>query len=299
MLTIIIVLTATKTVNPDSSHSTTDTTTTQYILKTLSTSSPSSTEITFNTEDSSISSSSTSKTSSASSTSSAYASPVPISLGVEPSLSSSKLGLAIGIPMAVLSVCILAVLVWSFAHKKLAKKSTDVLHFNDFTREGAVDLGPNWKTGEGVVLEKALPERIELEPILEKVPPRKSIFNRLSKMINMSEWPASPREFKSPLFLRRFHLNAQDKEKTVGMSMPNISDEVSTKLDLTLGSGAPEYLGHLFVVVKPYARRLGDELTICTGEKATLKKTHSDGWATVEVGGSEGVVPMMCLKRVL
>lgn len=139
-----------------------------------------------------------------------------------------------------------------------------------------VDEVPNWQ---------AIPARED-----EKKP---GIFNRLSKMINRSEWPGNS-EFRSPLFLKRFHLLNENKAK----NLPKLPDGELVRLVLSSEYlDVSDYVGRQFLVVRPYAKRLGDELLLCAGEKVIMKRVHPDGWATVEVGGGAGVVPLMCLKK--
>lgn len=234
------------------------------------------------------------------------------------SSSSTTLGLAIGIPLAVLSLCIVAALAWSFFHKRIAKKSDETLKLENLgakhsrnlkksETQGVIDPFANLETFGNVetygTLNKheknSFGKNIKAFGKCENVSPhwqagpvspekKPGFLNRLSKMISRSEWPSSPREFKSPLFLKRFHLNAQK----------NVSKLPGAVLELSVEKLAEDYVGMEFLVVKPYAKRLGDELSLCTGEEVVMRHVHPDGWATVEIGGSVGVVPLMCLKKV-
>lgn len=304
--TVVLVVTTTLTVAPTISL---DTTTTQYVYRTVvasqsGTSASAQTAIALTTTSTStskyISAASGTKSASFSATSPVSKSmaamlmasvsstpilPVNVSTFSESTTSSSKLGMAIGIPMAVLSLCIVAAVAWSFYHKKAAQSGS----FKTSNR----------KEPELVA---TIPHSWSNTPQLQ-IPERKSgLLNRLSRKINFSEWPGSPREFKSPLFLRRFHLlnekdRATEPEKVLP-TLPNLSLNKVDPLDV-VDKKDPQMslVGKKFIAVKPYARRLGDELSLCAGEEVTVEKVHGDGWVSVKVGTSLGLVPMICLKK--
>lgn len=150
---------------------------------------------------SSISSYSTSSfATSSSSSSSPAASTLPFASLTDVSLgsSSTKLGLAIGIPIAVVSVFALAVILWKFFRKRVNKRSTEFLSYGNFEP----DIAPRKK--------EFWPDTSTIQE------PKPGYFNRLSKMINIHEMPGTP-NVKSPTFLRIFHLlntkNELDPEK--------------------------------------------------------------------------------------
>lgn len=108
------------------------------------------------------------------------------------------------------------------------------------------------------------------------------------------------------MFLRRFHLlsknngtSGDNPDIPSDKALPDIPP-LAHRLESLASSTSEDQdlVGKRFRVIKPYARRLGDELSLCTEEKVTMKKVHGDGWVTVDVEGQVGVVPMMCLKRV-
>lgn len=190
--------------------------------------------------------------------------------------------------MAVLSLCIIAAIAWSYFRKKAANLSEDFVSYGHSKEKppSVATIVQNWSDSP--------------QP---QVSQRKTgLLNRLSRKINFSEWPGTPREFKSPLFLRRFHLlNEKNQSSNAEKPFPSLPiitnraesldviDEKNTELSL---------IGKKFLAVKSYSKRLGDELSLCAGEKVTLKKIHADGWVTIEVGSSLGLVPMMCLKKI-
>lgn len=99
---------------------------------------------------------------------------------------NSNLGLAIGIPMAVVAAVILACVAW-LVMRKVHGQLPDVLAVEKTswrpTSPGSKGLGPR-------------PD-----------PPKRTFLNRLSRIL---DWPASPATFCPPI-LRRFHLLASDK----------------------------------------------------------------------------------------
>lgn len=105
------------------------------------------------------------------------------------------------------------------------------------------------------------------------------------------------------MFLRRFHLLNEKNEKPdaekLFSTFPNMLGNRAESLDAIEEKDLPvKLVGKKFLAVKSYSKRLTDELSLCAGEKVTLKKIHADGWVTVEVGSSLGLVPMICLKKI-
>lgn len=303
--TVILVVTTTQTVAPSSSS--VDSTSTQYVFQTVvasalpSINSASASPTSSSFSEFAASSTATSASSAPSLTSktttlslaSALSSPtLPVNISAYTesgtTSSNSKLGLAIGIPMAVLSLCIIAAIAWSYFHKKAANLSEGFVSYGHSKEEPptVATIAQNWSHSP--------------QP---QVSQRKAgLLNRLSRKINFSEWPGSPREFKSPLFLRRFHLlneKVQSSNDKPFPSLPNISTNRAESLDVIDERNTElNLVGKKFLAVQSYSKRLGDELSLCAGEKVTVKKIHADGWVTVEVGSSLGLVPMMCLKKI-
>lgn len=168
----------------------------------------------------------------------------------------TNLGLAIGIPMAVVALVAVLCIGW-IIFRKMRSRLRDVLTVEKEKSEwrppsdGSTTLG--W--------------------VPQPEPPKRTLLNRLSRIM---DWPASPASFCPPI-LRRFHLLAPT--------------------ELPVPPTPPEKPSATRVVVRPYTKRLGDELSIVTGQTVQLHKNHLDGWALVSLDGEEGVVPMACLKR--
>lgn len=137
-----------------------------------------------------------------------------------------------------------------------------------------------------------------------------SFLNRLSRIVV----PHSPLEFKSPLFLRRFNLNASVKSSQPGPALNNSRKQLPhapllshayepATSALSDSARLPKVqcsqLDSIYSVIKPYVKRLNDEITVCIGEKVKILKFHSDGWATVKMVTSDdsGVIPLMCLRK--
>lgn len=243
---------------------------------------------------------------------------------------STKLGLAIALPIA--AVCIVGLIV--FGLFLLRKRVGTLGQLNK-------GVGPNMNFGRHMhgmelrapsygVQTKALlvydsssaPDRTDssnsfaaaYEPATKKIKP--GLLTRISKVFNM---PDLPSDFRSPMFLRRFNLLAGERgSKSDAVLDAAISDYPDKKLPLVPlqgsygtvtraatpvsisanGQGLPPS-DSLYAVVSPYVKRLSDELTVCIGEKVRILKHHSDGWATVKlVSNNEvGVIPLMCVRK--
>ncbi|RKP29453.1 hypothetical protein METBISCDRAFT_24202 [Metschnikowia bicuspidata] len=134
-------------------------------------------------------------------------------------------------------------------------------------------------------------------------PPTKQEKNGFLKRLSRIIMPDSPMDFKSPLFLRRFNLSAPERKEAFNRDYPNKQLPSVPPIIYTYDPAAKkEDLGSeddIYTVVKPYVKRLNDELTICVGEKLKISKIHSDGWATVKMVGGEnsGVIPLMCVRK--
>lgn len=205
----------------------------------------------------------------------------------------TKLGLAIGIPLAVVSLFGLIALAWVFFKKKISKRTDDVLAV-ERKRSSSWPLAHTVTSGA-----RELPRDLQKPRDLESrenpfyEPPQKPkppFLKRLSRMVVPQDLllPA----FRLPLNLRGFnlsHLYAGPPLPAFGKTGP-VSGESFVSLD---------YAGQIFVVATAYKRKLADELTLQVGESVLVKKPHSDGWAAVKLlaSGKEGVIPMTCLRR--
>lgn len=197
---------------------------------------------------------------------------------------SNRLGLAIGIPFAVVSCIGLAVLALVYLRKRMTSLPAEKrLYSGEKPGHSELDL-----------------LTYDRESCAERKP---NILKRMSKFISM---PDSPVDFKSPVFLRRFNLSSKnDKALPEAPEAPAVQNpyeapaSTPTKFPERGDTPGLGVLESLYVVVKPYARRLGDELTVCIGEKVTIIKCHTEGWATVRTveGGDIGVIPLMCLRK--
>ena len=148
-------------------------------------------------------------------------------------------------------------------------------------------------------------------PPIAAVGQKPTFLKRISRLMNV---PESPLEFRSPVFLRRFHLNSTknegeevDKQEKALPRSP-LSHAYDASIDHTKQEYPEREIASkvkvpelTYVVTKPYARRLGDELTVCIGEKVSIVDHHSDGWATVKLAetGDVGVIPLMCIKKFM
>ncbi|KAM9923743.1 hypothetical protein OXX59_004984 [Metschnikowia pulcherrima] len=234
---------------------------------------------------------------------------------ISPSSSSStRLGLAIGIPIAVVSIFGLVVFILIYLRKRMEKPETLAFKANK------ADKIPRINTEKQSVssmysssdVEQGYGQHYENRPPpIAAVGQKPTFLKRISRLMNV---PESPLEFRSPVFLRRFHLSSTkneaegvDKQEKALPKSP-LSHAYDASVDHTKQEYPEREIASkvkvpesTYVVTKPYARRLGDELTVCIGEKVSIVDHHSDGWATVKLAetGDVGVIPLMCIKKFM
>lgn len=188
------------------------------------------------------------------------------------STNGAVLGLAVGIPVAIVSLSIIAVLLWTFFRRKIASRSEDVIAFETGSTERPKSSSDqNWSS-------KSHAWNIERQDVSGK---KGGFLKRLSKLVH--DIPATPVQFRSPMLLRRFHLNSQKSKSPSSIYLTDIS---SRRFD-----------GALYDVILPYVPRLPDELALQLGETVKAIKFHPDGWVQVKRREEEGVVPQVCLSR--
>lgn len=189
------------------------------------------------------------------------------------STNGTVVGLAVGIPVAVVSISLIAVLLWTFLRRKIASKSEDVITYGTGTSEQS-------KSGS----DQSWSSKTRAWNIEQPETPGKKVgfLKRLSKLVH--DIPATPVQFRSPMLLRRFHLNSQKSKSPSSIYLTEIS---TSRFD-----------GALYDVILPYDPRLPDELDLQLGETVKAIKFHADGWVHVARGEREGVVPQVCLSRV-
>ncbi|OBA22967.1 hypothetical protein METBIDRAFT_95463 [Metschnikowia bicuspidata var. bicuspidata NRRL YB-4993] len=233
-------------------------------------------------------------------------------------LSSTRLGLAIGIPIAAVCVFGLVVFLLIYLRKRMDLTPTETLAFK--LPKTTLARSTNEKHAASSIylssdLEQGLEQTYNGRPSVPSGPDlgalqKPTFLKRISRLINV---PESPLEFKSPLFLRRFHLlsNKYDAESDERQEKELPKSPATTPDELSLGhvaeTGFPERKASSkrgvpelkYVVIKPYTRRLGDELTVSIGEQVSIVDHHSDGWAAVKLTetGEVGVIPLMCVKK--
>ncbi|GEQ71656.1 hypothetical protein JCM33374_g5342 [Metschnikowia sp. JCM 33374] len=240
------------------------------------------------------------------------------------SSSSTRLGLAIGIPIAAVSIFGLVVFILIILRKRMDPKPTETLAFKaKKAKEASAKTLAEKHSVSSVYSSSDIEQAYEqnYDPRLghnangAALPhgQKQNFLKRISRLMNV---PDSPLEFKSPLFLRRFNLSSnkyegeagEKQEKALPKSPLSAKPYAETPAppktefparEISSKPEAPEK--STYVVVKPYARRLGDELTVCIGEKVTIVDQHSDGWANVQMteSGDVGVIPLMCIKKFL
>ncbi|PVH16152.1 uncharacterized protein CXQ87_004017 [Candidozyma duobushaemuli] len=237
-------------------------------------------------------SSSTSSSTHASSTSSLKLAQTSLALTetiTEPgsNTSGTKLGLAIGIPIAVISLFVLVALGWVFLRKKIRSKSTEYLTYD---AEEAYGGKPTFER------RKNLPTSTETT---EKNPPR--FLSRLSRMVN-PEWISSL-DLKSPVFMKSFNLKKEEPEEKQeeNSSVPGYKSKRPPSLDLSKGSvSSVENVSSdsKLVVIKAYTKSQAGEISIVVGDLAVMN-FHKGNEAHISLLNREGYgfVPMNCLRK--
>lgn len=253
------------------------------------------------------------------------ASPSPIL--TPDSASSTNLSLAIALPIGI--VCLLGLLVlglYLFRSKigELANKISKKANSEILAVRSSKVLSSRNNYSKDEIVPQRSSSSASLTAYDHSTKVKKPTFlNRISRIVNV---PGLPIDFKSPLFLRRFNLQSNESgvrdvdnsfdrkisespskqlhpSKQLPKVPPNFLNNVSS-LSSHSSSGGTNAQGtkaseSLYSVIKPYIKRLNDEITVCIGEDVKILKFHSDGWATVKmVSSSEvGVIPLMCLRK--
>lgn len=201
--------------------------------------------------------------------------------------SGTKLGLAIGIPIAVISLFVLVALGWVFLRKKIRSKSTEYLTYD---AEEAYGGKPTFER------RKNLPTATETT---EKNPPR--FLSRLSRMVN-PEWILSL-DLKLPLFMKSFNLKKEEPEEKQeeNLSVPGYKSKRPPSLDLSKGSvSSVENVSSdsKLVVIKAYTKSQAGEISIVVGDLAVMN-FHKGNEAHISLLNREGYgfVPMNCLRK--
>ncbi|CUM68386.1 uncharacterized protein PRCAT00006109001 [Priceomyces carsonii] len=130
-------------------------------------------------------------------------------------------------------------------------------------------------------------------------------------------------EVTEPQFLSlRYNESTQSmsKNKTKNKTLPglpNLINAVTLSLDRSIYSNKEPHgnsrelpRDNVYLVVKSYHKLLNDEVDITVGDKVLMLESHSDNWCKVRllrdsneyfsnIAQEEGVVPKMCLKKML
>lgn len=235
--------------------------------------------------------------------------------------STTNLSLAIALPIGI--ICFIGLIVLSLF---LFRKKLGVL--TDKILMKRTDESLNTKSSEiirpiqKIPRDESAPHRSDSSATIMEIehstrPKGPTFLNRISRVFNV---PGLPLDFRSPTLLRRFNLQSAERgPKPLGpmsdincstiptKKLPNIPSktfEYDSRLGTRSSSGGSTGQGSkpsesLYSVIKPYVKRLNDEITVCIGEEVKILKSHSDGWATVKLATSSevGVIPLMCLRK--
>lgn len=211
-----------------------------------------------------------------------------------------KLGLSVGLPIAIISLFVVGILGWYYITRRNARKGLTLQQ-----RDG------EFITFNGSDLKREDSETTRVHD--ENVSKRKSVravFDRVGRSIRDSAlFPINGRSDKlagvSPFILRRFNLKTElekplPKVPSAQDSLPDMEQAVPKLDPKTVTTTAR-------LVQRPYNKKLFDELTIEVGDVVRLIKEHTDGWSFVQMvmpvnsragTNKEGMVPTMCLKAL-
>lgn len=252
------------------------------------------------------------------------------------SSSSLKSGLAIGLPVAIVLIFIIAIVASFLIKGKKFKHLIDGgTNFINVSKENHNNKNVN----------------ADVESVYGEIPPhephlglqsgkdqnkdkRQSVLyyvrDRLSKVgtskptsqqaeVDTSSRPIS--QLLSPIFLKKFNLNkpksklpyhyetssrenvsSRDSRNKLNLRLPvstNVEPQVnvSAKLD-------PRNQ-EIYITIQSYTRRLKDELTLKIGDKVVIQQDYLDGWCLVRLLSNEtsvdfatGMVPKICLRQI-
>lgn len=211
-----------------------------------------------------------------------------------------RLGLSVGLPIAIISLFVVGILGWYYITRRNAKKGLSLQQ-----RDG------QFITYSGSELKREDSETTRVHD--ENMSKRKSVravFDRVGRSIRDSAlFPINGRSDKlagvSPFILRRFNLKTELEKPlpevpSTQNSLPDM-EQVVPKLDPKTVTTAAR------LVQRPYNKKLFDELTVEVGDVVRLIKEHTDGWSFVKMvmpvnsrpgTNTEGMVPSMCLKAL-
>lgn len=243
-------------------------------------------------------------------------SPVQIDGLLAPPQQSSlvKLGLAVGIPLAVVAVFVVVAVGWHFYRRSRAPKM--MAYDGDFFsvekppgRPKDLEKCPDSISRQWIASqssEDSLEPTYRPGPVAAKYHPP-SFLHRLSRMVFPEELPKEGSKDKlwvSPMALKKFHLykspkdavprNPDEKRKPLPKLPPFISTFRPSLLENM--ENTVQGVSETRVASKAYTRRLGDEISLAVGDRVRVLKDHTDGWSLIRnATGNEGMVPRFCL----
>ncbi|KAL6663331.1 hypothetical protein ACI3LZ_005312 [Candidozyma auris] len=193
------------------------------------------------------------------------------------SSSGAKLGLAIGIPIAVIALFVLMALAWVFLKRKIQSKSTEYLTYD-----------PEEAVGGKVAFER------------RKEPPP---FSQTSKE-SISKNSPKLKNLKSPAFFKAFNLKkdeANDQAEST-TSSPQASSSYKSKrppsLKLAVSDAETLTPDTSVVVTKEFTKSAPGDISVVVGDMAVIN-FQKDSFAHVTLVNREGYgfVPISCLRR--
>lgn len=210
-----------------------------------------------------------------------------------------KLGLSVGLPIAIISLFAISILAWYYLSRRHAQFATSSQYEDTFLKKNSVvkyDLKSEMPKEEGVQTTVRYSVR--------------DTIGRFGKSFRDSVmFPINGRSNKlngaSPFVLRRFNLK-HELEKPLPVipssqnSLPHM-EKVVPSLDPKGVTSAAR------LVTKSYQKKLFDEISVEAGDIVRVIKDHSDGWSFIEMAfpvtdkirtGRQGMVPSIYLKQL-
>lgn len=205
------------------------------------------------------------------------------------STSGRNVGLAVGIPLAVILFFVLVALAWVFFRKKIRSRSTEYLTYDiEKSRAGGIAFE---RTDRPIKPSSG-------EATEEERPPK--FLNRLSRMIQ-PEW-VQTWNVKLPAILKSFNLKKEsppDPKSSFDQEVrPSYKAKKPPSLDLSKRSLNTVSSVTTLLVIKSYTGQMPGELSVVVGDLAVSNFTKGDQ-VHVSLTNREGYgfVPLSCLRR--
>ncbi|EGW32441.1 uncharacterized protein SPAPADRAFT_67053 [Spathaspora passalidarum NRRL Y-27907] len=243
--------------------------------------------------------------------------------GRQPGQNSSgiKVGVAIGIPIALFSAFFLILGVWYYFHSRIPK--TKIFDKEETSGDNTLaSIDNELKANPYLDSSSTLHINPGAEKQLDPESFRYKWKTRLSRVISMGDVNDEETDntfmkrmsMMTPMFLRKFNLQKKDIEPptaTVHEVPKNNPLFPNLRIGKTLDSAKSRInpTQSPYLVKRSYTKQLPDELTIKIGDKVEILKMYSDGWCHVRIVQTSqdyrhiddeamGLVPKICLQKI-